>query len=140
VNISDVCEQLKADEGFRRHVYLDHLGYETIGYGFLVDERRGGGLPRDIADYWLEQEVIKRAEHLNVRWPEMGRQPQEVQQALVNMAFQMGVGGVLGFKRMLEALRAGDRGRAADEAIDSKWARQTPNRAERVAAMIRGET
>jgi lysozyme len=50
----------------------------------------------------------------------------------------MGVSGVLKFKGMLEALKAGKRELAANEALDSLWARQTPERARRVAEQIRG--
>jgi lysozyme len=54
------------------------------------------------------------------------------------MAYQLGPSGVVAFKKMLAALEAGDRIAAAEAALDSKWATQTPNRAQRVAALIRG--
>lgn len=57
---------------------------------------------------------------------------------MANMAYQLGVSGVLRFRKMLEALRAGDREKAAEEALDSAWATQTPERAQRVARLIRG--
>jgi lysozyme len=135
-------EQLRADlirdEGWRPHVYEDSLGFFTIGYGFLVDKRRGGGLPQHVADYWLDEVIRHVIEELRRRWPDLDQQPEPVQRALVNMAYQLGVPGLLKFRRMLAALRRGDRETAAREALDSRWSVQTPNRAARVAALIRG--
>jgi len=138
MNKDALIDQLKSDEGFVPHVYLDSLGYETLGYGFLVDERKNGRIPREVADYWLRWEVDRLTSLLANRLKCFSSQPPEVREALVNMAYQMGLKGLLGFRKMLAALEMGDRARAADEALDSRWASQTPNRAQRVAAMIRG--
>ena len=135
-----VLDQIKQDEGWRDHVYLDHLGYKTIGYGFLVDERRGGGMPKEVGEFWLRFNVAKIIQAIPKRWPAWKDQPEEVQDALINMAYQMGVSGLMGFKRMLAALERGERETAACEALDSRWANQTPERAWRVAAMIGGRS
>jgi lysozyme len=136
--ITQLMEDLKRDEGFVPHAYQDSLGYWTIGYGFLVDEQRGGGLPRNIADIWLLDHTANMVDELERRWPSYRNLPQHVRRAVGNMAYQLGVPGLLRFRKMLEALRAGDWNKAADEALDSLWAQQTPNRAARVAALIRG--
>lgn len=133
-----VAEDLKRDEGWVPHAYQDHLGFWTIGYGFLIDERRGGQLPKHIALAWLQWEIERRWEQLTREAPWLEDQPEDVQRALANMAYQLGVSGVLRFRKMLGALRAGDREKAAQEALDSLWAAQTPARAERVAELIRG--
>lgn len=136
--LDELISDLKADEGWRAHAYQDSLGYQTIGFGFLIDERRGGGLPLEIGEKWLRFLVADVWADLTSREPWiMGEHP-DVQRALANMAYQMGVSGVLGFKNMLAALRSGDRERAAQEALESRWARQTPERAQRVAGLIRG--
>jgi lysozyme len=133
-------QDLIRDEGFRAHVYQDTEGFWTIGYGFLVDRKRGGlGLPPWIADLWLDELIADKVRDLRQRWPRLDEQAPEVQRALANMAYQLGPRGVMNFRRMIAALEAGDRARAAAEALDSTWARQTPNRARRVAALIRGE-
>lgn len=137
--IEQIAADLRRDEGWRPNVYLDSEGFETIGYGFLVDEHRGGGMPRDVGEYWLRRNVERVVGELSRRWSHFSRQPDDVQRALVNMGYQLGVSGLLGFSKMLAALEAGDRGTAAREALDSRWAAQTPQRAQRVAAMIRGE-
>lgn len=136
--IDDLVEDLKRDEGWRSYAYLDTEGFLTIGYGFLIDEKRGGELPRQIGETWLLIAATKRWNDLVTREPWLIQLPEDVQRALGNMAYQLGVNGVLKFRKMIQALRVGDREEAADEALDSRWAEQTPNRAKRVAAMIRG--
>lgn len=130
---------LKHEEGWRAHAYQDSLGFWSLGWGFLIDKRRQtGGLPQHIAEQWLEWIVYDRQRELEHSMPWIREQPPEVQRALIHMAYQLGVGGLLGFRRMLAALQSGNRLRAAEEALDSAWARQTPARANRVAALIRG--
>lgn len=136
-------QQLRADlirdEGWSPYVYDDTLGFATIGYGFLVDPRRTAGLPRDVADFWLDKHIDATVQLLRARWPAWDRQPEEVQRATANMAYQLGVSGLMGFRKMLAALEAGDRPEAARQALDSRWARdQTPARAKRIASLIRG--
>lgn len=148
--IDELITDLKRDEGWRPFAYDDasgepvHKGFElegyvTIGYGFCIDSEKGSPLPRKVAEYWLGLLVNKRWIDLVTRIPWLVDQPANVQRALGNMAYQLGVSGVLRFQKMLDALGAGDRETAADEALDSKWAKQTPNRAKRVAALIRGD-
>lgn len=132
-----VAQDLKRDEGWSPHAYQDHLGFWSIGYGFLIDERRGGRLPRHIALAWLEWEIQERWNLLTTEIPWLDEQPEQVQRALANMAYQLGVSGVLGFRKMLAALRDGDREKSAQEALRSCWAAQTPARAQRIAEMIR---
>lgn len=131
-------EHIIREEGARKYAYRDTEGFWTIGYGFLIDEKKGGeGLPDGVANFWLNElvdRVIKDMERVIPFWDDLS---DARQQAVAGMAYQMGVSGLLGFRNMLQALQDQDWDRAADEALDSKWARQTPARAERVAAMIR---
>lgn len=133
-----VADNIKAEEGWRAHVYPDSLGFATLGYGFLVDSRRGEGLPKDVAEYWLAYNLRKITDELTEKWPAFVLQPTEVQEALTEAAYQLGVAGLLGFKLMLAALQRGDRRAAAIEALNSDWHKQTPARAERVSARIGG--
>lgn len=133
-----ILADLRNDEGWRPFAYQDHLGFWTIGYGFLVDERKGVGLPKPVAEFWLQYAVNERLAELRRRWPAFDAQHKDVQRALGNLVYQLGVNGVLGFRKMLAALEAGDRTAAAEAALDSKWHQQTPARAKRVAALIRG--
>jgi lysozyme len=140
VNTDVLMDTLKSDEGFSAFPYHDSQPekYLTIGYGFLVDARKGVGLPRPVAEFWLRYAVNERLEELQRLWPAFKDQPADVQNALGNLAYQIGPAGVMGFKRMLAALQAGDRVTAAEELLDSKLAKQTPARTERTARLLRG--
>ena len=138
--IDELISDLKSDEGFVPFVYKDSLGWDTIGYGFLCDERKGVGIPAQIAEQWLVFAATKRWNDLLLDLPWLIDQPEDVQRAMANMAYQLGVSGVQKFRKMLAALEAGDRELAAVEALDSRWAGQTPQRAKRITDLLRGET
>lgn len=137
-----VIESLKSDEGEvkvngKHVVYKDHLGYDTIGWGRLVDSRKGGGLTDKEAMYLLNNDVNDRIANMTLHFPHFSRLNEPRQAALINMSFQLGVQGLLGFKKMIAAMSEGKFNKAADEALDSLWAKQTPKRAERIANQIR---
>ena len=128
-----VLASLEAAEGWRGACYDDSRGYGTIAFGTRLPLTKAEGA------LLLRERARANAEELAKRWPPMKTQPARVRDALVEMAYQLGAGGVLEFRRMLEALERGDRAAAAAEALRSEWARaQTPARAARVAALLRG--
>ncbi len=138
MNTDALLDDLRSDEGWRPHAYNDHRGFLTIGYGFLIDGRKGVGLPKPVGEFWLRYIVNERLAELQSRWPPFEKQPDDVKRALLNMSYQLGVQGLMNFQRMLTALAQHDREGAALHALDSVWASQTPDRARRVAALIRG--
>jgi lysozyme len=131
-----VLDMIKKDEGWVSHAYQDHLGFWTIGYGFLIDQRRGGGIPKEVAEYWLQHIVHGIVNDLSKRLSFFQDLPDAIQQCLVNMAYQLGTNGLLSFRKMMAALENGNYQQAAIEALDSRWAQQTPNRANRIAVII----
>jgi len=131
-----IVQDLKRHEGWRPTVYDDHLGYATIGYGFLIDERRGGGLPQEVGHYWLAWRLDRIQDRLDAALPWLDHAPDGVRRALVNMAFQLGVSGLLRFRKTLALLELGKYQDAAEEALRSRWAEQTPKRAKEVAGWI----
>ena len=133
-----LLSDLKRDEGWRPFAYKDSLGYWTIGYGFLVDQKRDEGLPLEIGEIWLSKAAEDRWNDFTARVPWILNKPEDVQRALANMVYQLGVSGVLGFPLMLQALEKDDRETAAINAAYSKWAMQTPERAGRICDLIRG--
>ena len=137
MNREALKQQLIRHEGIVPHAYQDHLGFWTIGVGRLIDKERGGGLSPDEIEYLLNNDIERVHYQLTKRIGFWERLTPNQQQALCNMAFQLGVGGLLGFRKMLAALERGDKSTAEAEALDSKWARQTPNRAREVAAMLK---
>lgn len=125
-------EILEAEEGRRAKPYLDTEGHLTIGVGHNLER----GIPDDIIDLLLERDVdeaIAGAEGL----PGYKAADPVRQSVLVRMVFQLGLHGVLAFKRMLTHFAAGAYEAAAAEMMDSQWARQTPARARREAEIMR---
>jgi lysozyme len=137
--IESLTQQLKRDEGVRSTAYKDSLGYLTIGVGRLIDERRiGAGLRKDEIDYLLANDINDRIEQLQKKLGQWFTNLDQVRQgALLNMAFQLGVDGVLSFKNTLSLIEQGNYEGAAQQMLLSKWAQQTPNRANRVAEQIK---
>lgn len=129
-------ELLKREEGFVPHAYQDHLGFWTIGYGKLIDERKGGGITEKQALALLRDEIAEKRQELTDRMGWWLKLDEVRQTVLLAMVFQMGVSGVIGFKNTLAALKAGDFAKAAKGIRGSKWAQQTPGRAERMAKAI----
>jgi lysozyme len=138
VNIDSLLSDLRRDEGWNPTVYRDTQAFFTIGYGFLVDPKKGVGLPKFLGELWLEHAALERIQLFRKLWPAYDSQPADVQRALGNMCYQLGADGLMQFSKMLAALSVGDRKRAALEALDSLWATQTPVRARRVVSLIRG--
>lgn len=131
------AEHLEAEEGKRHELYKDHLGNLTIGIGRALNQN-----PLDDEEvYFLLLKDMKRAEEvMDKLLPDWRGWPLEKQIAVAGMAFQLGGNGLSKFRKMIQALRVEDWQKAADEALDSLWAKQTPNRAKRVVGMIRGDT
>lgn len=129
----DTYEQLKRDEGEVLHAYQDHLGFWTIGIGILIDKRKGGGLRPEESEFIFRNRLKLLESELNDRLPWITRLDPARRGVLVNMAFQMGVAGLLGFKNTLAMIEAGKYQDAAKAMLQSKWATQTPARAQRLS-------
>lgn len=130
-------EQLLDMEGEVLHAYQDHLGYWTIGVGHLIDKRKGGEIPKHISRELLHLDVREKSEQLMKALPWTMTLDYIRFSALVNMAFQLGIDGLLGFTKMLIHLKNGNWQAAYYGALDSKWAREdTPARAKRVAKQL----
>jgi lysozyme len=132
-----LAAELIRDEGEVLHAYTDSRGFLTIGIGRLIDQRRGGGISHEEAMCLLANDVASKSAELDVKirwWRQLSPVRQRV---LLNMAFNLGVTGLLGFRRMLEAARIGDYATAAIEMKKSDWARQVGDRATRLSEMMR---
>ena len=128
-----VTLHLSHEEGFVPHVYDDHLGYATIGIGRLVDKRKGGGITEEEAHLLLANDLERIESKLNDRLPWWTNLSTTRQTVLLSMAFQMGIAGLMKFNRTLEHIRLGRWELAARHMQLSRWARQTPGRAARLA-------
>lgn len=132
-----IKQELLSDEGLVLHEYKDSLGYSTIGIGRLIDQRKGGGITKEEALYLLDNDIERKSAEVYRALPWLKLHPDQVQRAVINMAFQMGIVGLLTFKNTLALIEGKKYKEAAENALKSKWATQTPNRAKRVTDMIR---
>ena len=127
-------KDLIAEEGLRLKPYLCPAGKLTLGVGRNLDDV---GITKDEAMMMLDNDIERVKGQLAKALPWLETKPQGVQRAVANMAFQMGLGGVLKFQKMLAALQARDYNAARREALDSAWAKQTPQRAGRVTDLFK---
>jgi lysozyme len=135
---TELAKQLRADEGERACVYRDSLGLATIGVGRLVDASKpGAGLRPDEITYLLNNDIDNRIDALTRALPWFQNLDDARKGVLLNMAFQMGTDGLLGFKNTLALIRDGKYADAAAAMLTSKWATQTPERAKRLADQMR---
>lgn len=132
----NIIDQLKRDEGCKLQAYQDHLGYLTIGIGRLIDQRRGGGISQDEAEYLLKNDVTRVRHEFAHSLPWFKDLDEARQGALINMAFQLGISGLLAFKQTLSLISRGAYMAASQEMLKSKWAEQTPARAQRLSKQI----
>ncbi len=143
---------LKFEEGFRAKPYLCSEGYVTIGLGTKLHTDKGMN-PKDFplsinlmtAEGLLSNDVVHIYEVLGSSSYTriagiFGSQTLARREILISMMYQMGVSGVYKFRNMWTALENGQYDLAATEMLDSRWARQTPARAERHAEVMRSST
>ena len=132
---SNLLEAVKLSEGFRDKVYKCTEGYDTIGYGFAIKDLI---IDEDIAEMILRRKLDSLIDRVNNKFAFLKDLPNEPQDVVYEMSYQMGVNGVSKFKRFLQALEENDYGWAAIEMLDSRWAKQTPNRAKKLSDIIKG--
>lgn len=129
--------QLAREEGYRKSAYQDSLGYWTIGYGRLIDGRKGAGLSLEEAAYLLGNDITSVLEHL-AAYPWFTDQDEVRQAALADMAFNLGVEGLQReWPHFLGAMALKDYPRAGDILEHSLWRQQVGPRAERIIKQIR---
>jgi lysozyme len=139
IDIEQLKETLKVDEGVVYKIYKDHLGYPTFGIGHLVikeDNEFGKDVGTEVSEDRVNecfesdvQSVIDDCKKLHDGWDGY---PQEAKQIIANMMFNMGLTRLSKFKNHNAALQSGDWKEAAKEGRDSKWYKQVTNRAERL--------
>jgi lysozyme len=132
--------QLIYDEGVRASAYQDSEGYWTIGVGRLIDEKKGGKLSADEIEYLLDNDIDKVINQV-IREFDWYYDLSEVRkEVILNMAFNLGIGGVKKFKNMINALKRHDWDDASREMLDSKWSGQVGQRAIRLSEAMRTDS
>lgn len=134
MNLELLKSDLRCDEGVRSKPYKDTVGKTTIGVGRNLDDV---GISDTEIDLLLTNDVLRAISALDTALPWVSTLSEPRQRALTNMAFNMGIGGLLGFKNALAKLQTGDFIGAADEFLASRWAAQVGARATRLTELIR---
>lgn len=144
MNIDQLREELKVDEGVKYEIYLDHLGLPTFGIGHLVLESDpeygqpvGTAVSEDRVNECFARDVDVVLEECKKLLPSFEVLPEEVQLIIANMMFNMGRPRLSGFKNFLAAIALQDWHTASVEMVDSRWYQQVTNRAERLVKRMR---
>ena len=144
MNIELLREQLEIDEGVKYEIYNDHLGYATFGVGHLVldtDPEYGQEIGTSVSESRVieafEQDCENVLRDCNILYEDFDSLPEEAQQVIANMMFNMGRPRLSKFKGMKRGVDSRDWNAAADEMVDSAWYRQVTNRANRLVDRIR---
>ena len=142
MDMDRLLESVKKHEGYRNKVYLDTLGKRTVGVGHLCVE-----------DFWEDDKEYSEKFLLEILEKDLGQAiigarelmmendcidlNEKAEEILIEMVFQLGKTGVSKFRNMWKHLSALEYSGAADQMLDSRWAKQTPNRAKDMAHIMR---
>jgi lysozyme len=142
-------EMLKRHEGFRATCYHCTAGKLTVGYGYnleanplhltksMIDEIEKSGMTQDYAENLLKMMVNKIDKTLQIKIEGFQKLDDARRWVLINMCYNMGLNGLLGFKNTLEFIRKGSYESAAYNMMKSKWAAQVKGRASELAVIMK---
>lgn len=141
--IAAVCLSIAIHEGIENKVYEDSLGHKTVGVGHLIIENDpeyllpvGSWVDNSRVIDLFKADCAQAIRGAKAAVPFIDDLPTEVQNILIEMAFQLGSSGLESFRRMILALEAGDYLWAAEEMRDSRWYDQTRSRVEVLSARM----
>lgn len=133
-------ERIIRHEGFRSLPYLDILGNPTIGFGhcFPSDcaDKYKDGITVEHATQLLEQDIANTKQNAALEFPWVLGLDDCRASVIYEMCFQLGVGGVTIFHKMIAAIRDHNWPEAAKQMLDSVWHEQTPARCEELAELM----
>ena len=144
----ETIDHISKEEGYREDVYKDTEGFLTAGIGHKLTEEElkkyklGDIIPKEQISKWFKEDTATAERGAKKIIASYSQLPKKVQTVLKSMTFQMGTTGVSKFEDMIEALNKKPFGKkeakeASDAMLDSKWAKQTPERAKRQAKIVR---
>jgi len=140
MDIEILKQQLIEDEGCKYEIYLDHLGYKTFGIGHLCkatdpenDLEVGAEVSKDRVDECFLSDIDKVIEDCIILYDDFYTLPDEAQLIVANMMFNLGRPRLTNFVRMRKAVNESNWQEAKIQMLDSKWAKQVPNRADRLS-------
>ena len=131
--MKNLIENIKESEGFVEHVYNDSLGIPTIGFGFAIKDLI---LDEDIAEQILVRKVKKLVDRVDKKFDWFNLADDSVKEVVVEMCYQLGLAGFSKFKKTISYIEKKNYKEASKEMLDSKWAKQTPNRAKKLSKIV----
>ena len=144
MDIEKLRDQLKIDEGCVNSVYLDHLNLPTVGIGHLVTEWDdeygkpvGTEVSEDRVNELFDQDVQVTIDECKLLYNNFDELPEEAQQIIANMMFNMGRPRLSRFHKMKKAVDAGDWEEAGNQMKDSRSYNQVTARAERLVERMK---
>lgn len=132
IDMDKMRDEIERDEGRESKVYKCSADKLTVGVGHNLEDNP---LPDSVIDLLLEcdiNDVLNKLIHYRFY---MLLDPVR-QRVIVNMAFNMGISGIIKFKKMIAAIEIGDYDEAATQMMMSKWYKQVGDRAERLCQMM----
>ena len=147
MNIEQLREELKVDEGVKYEIYLDHLGLPTCGIGHLITDQDpehglevGTKVDEERVNELFDQDVEETTNECRLLYNNFDDLPEEVQRIISNMMFNMGRPRLSRFHKMKQAVDSGDWSEAAAQMKDSRWYNQVTNRAQRLVDRMQNVT
>jgi lysozyme len=132
-----LIQQLRRHEGERLKPYRCTAGKLTIGVGRNLDDR---GITAQESAYLLSNDIDRVWTELNARLPWVTGLSDVRQRVLLDMAFNLGIDGLLKFRNTLATIEAGNYQKAGEMMLDSLWAKQVGMRAQRLSRMMQTGT
>ena len=144
MNLIQLQDEIANDEGVMYETYHCSLGHLTGGIGHLITEWDeefyekpiGTKVPHEQVNDWFEKDIKVTISDCKILFDNFDNLPEEAQLVIANMCFQLGRPRLSKFKNFIAAVKDEDWQRAGDEMQDSRWYKQTTNRADRLIARI----
>ena len=144
MNLVTLQDEIANDEGVVYETYHCSLGHLTGGIGHLIiewdeefyEQPIGTKVPNEQVNDWFEKDIKVTINDCKIIFDNFDNLPEEAQLVIANMCFQLGRPRLSKFKNFIAAVKDEDWQRAGDEMQDSRWYKQTTNRADRLIARI----
>jgi GH24 family phage-related lysozyme (muramidase) len=141
MNLDELREEIAADEGVKYEIYRDHIGYKTLGIGHLCiagvdaeyDLAVGTPVSVERVNELFDKDIKRTIADCKIVHDDFDGLPDEVQKILANMCFQMGLGRFMKFHNTHDLVKKRFWDGVSQEMLDSRWAEQTPERAQRLS-------
>ena len=144
MNLMKLQDEIADDEGVMYETYRCSLGHLTGGIGHLItewDEEMYSGpvgtkIPHEQVDKWFQMDITRTIQDCKIIFNTFDNLPEEVQLVIANMCFQLGRPRLSKFKKFIAAVNDENWMLAGEEMQDSRWYKQTTNRADRLIDRI----